>query len=220
MLGFLTNTVIVTGHYGSGKTNLAVNLALDLHESGRDVALVDLDIVNPYFRSADFAALAESKGVPLYTPEFANTNVDLPTLAPQLMALIGSGTTVVVDVGGDDTGAVALGSYSARIKETPYTMLYVVNAYRYMTREPQEAVKLLGEIEQASRLTATHLVNNSHLSYLTTARDVEKSMPYAQRATALAGRPLAMTSVRRDLAPQLKLPGVYPVEIYVKTPWQ
>ena len=118
LLEQLNRIVIVTGHYGSGKTNLSVNLAMSLRAAGEEVALVDLDIVNPYFRSADFAALAEENGIRLIAPVYARSNLDIPALDGRLDAELDGGRRIVIDVGGDDAGAAALGRYSAHIMES------------------------------------------------------------------------------------------------------
>jgi len=220
MLEFLEKTILVTGHYGSGKTNLSVNLAIDLKKQGRQVVLVDLDIVNPYFRTADFKDLMQQKGIELFASPYANSNLDLPILTAQLGARLGGGDTVIVDVGGDDSGATALGGYAPRILQNPYSMLYVINSYRYMTRQATEATGLMKAIEKSSRLRVTHLVNNSHLSHLTTKEDVERSLPYANLVAEQTGKPLAFTAAKRDVAKELAhLTDIYPVDIYVKAPW-
>ena len=220
LLDFLNDTIIVTGHYGTGKTNLSVNLAYSLAANGKKITLADLDIVNPYFRSADFKEKLEQDGMGFVSSVYANSNVDVPALSPALDPKIGAEGTLIVDVGGDDAGAFALGRYSARIKEKPYTMIYVVNAYRYLTRKPEEAIELLKEIETASRLKVTHIANNSNLSGLTTVEDIQKSMDFARKIAEIAGMPLAFTSVKRkvyELLPDKQ--GFYPVDIYVKAPW-
>ena len=156
MLTNLKRIVVVVGHYGSGKTNFSVNLAVDLKAAGRDVILVDLDIVNPYFRSADFGALLEEKGIGLIAPVYARSNLDVPALDGRLDAVIESDKTLVIDVGGDDAGAAARGRYSAMIREAGgCDVLYVVNAYRYLTRTSEEAAEILGEIERKARLEVT-----------------------------------------------------------------
>ena len=213
--------VLITGHYGSGKTNLAVNLALDYRAGGEDVALCDLDIVNPYFRSSDFAQLADERGIELIAPPFAGSNLDMPTITGRLDAVLRQpGRRVVVDVGGDDAGAIALGRYARTLKEAGYEMLYVINASRPVIAHPADAVELLREIEGASRLSATAVVNNTHMCGYTDAASVEASAPYAQEVARLTGLPLAFTAARRDLTAHLSTPGdVYPVDIYVKLPW-
>lgn len=222
MLERLSQVTIVTGHYGSGKTNLAVNLAVGLRSLGEDVTLVDLDIVNPYFRSADFTGLLEEKGISVLSPQFAGTNLDIPALGAELSAAFvpEPSRRVIVDVGGDDAGAYALGRYTSQIQQLSYRVIYVVNAYRYLTRRPGEALKVLREIESASRLSGSAVVNNSNLAAETTADDVLRSLPYAEAVAEAAGLPLWGTAVRRELCMQLPEDGFYPVDIYVRPPWE
>lgn len=222
MLNDLKRLIIVTGHYGSGKTNLSVNLALDFKRAGRAVTLVDLDIVNPYFRSADFKEKMEKNGISMITPTFANTNLDIPSISVNLNGVIHDRDRVVIlDVGGDDAGAAALGGYAKSIVETgAYDMLYVVNRYRYLTQQPEDAVQILREIETASRLKATRIVNNSNLAFTTTAEEVQRSAAYASSVATLTGLPLWGTCVMKELAEKIDtIPGIYPVEIYVRTIW-
>ena len=147
MIDNLEKVTVITGHYGSGKTNFAVNLAIDLRRAGKKVVLVDLDIVNPYFRSADFKNKLEGMGIQMVCPIYANTNLDLPSLGPEVYSVFASKDDryVILDVGGDDAGAAALGRYAQMIKEHPWKMIYVINRYRYLTREPQQAVESCGK---------------------------------------------------------------------------
>lgn len=220
MLGALQKIIVVTGHYGSGKTNLSGNLALDLRRQGEEVTLADLDIVNPYFRSADFEELAAANGMRLITPQFANSNLDVPALTAGLDAGFGGEGRLIIDVGGDDAGAFALGRFAPRIREKGYSMLYVLNCFRYLTRAPQEAADLMRKIEGASRLRVTHLCNNSNLAGTTAREDVLRSLEFAGEVARLTGLPLLFTAVDRELARQLAdLEGIYPVDIIVKLPW-
>lgn len=226
MLTNLKRIVVVVGHYGSGKTNFSVNLAVDLKAAGRDVILVDLDIVNPYFRSADFGALLEEKGIGLIAPVYARSNLDVPALDGRLDAVIESEKTLVIDVGGDDAGrgrARPLQRHDQR-GGADATMLYVVNAYRYLTRTSEEAAEILGEIERKARLKVTAVVNNSNLADITTAGDIVSSAEYAEETARRYGIPVLCTTAWKKLAAEVgeKLPGreIYPVDIYVKKPWE
>ena len=220
MLSLLNNTILITGHYGSGKTNLSGNLARDFCKRGEKVTLADLDIVNPYFRSADFKQLADQNGIELIAPAFANSNLEMPSLTAELDAKLGQQGRLIVDVGGDDAGAMALGRYSRRIQEKPYSMLYVLNCFRYLTRTPEEAVELMREIETASRLKVTHLCNNSSLSTQTTREDIIHSLGFAGEVARITGLPLLFTAVHRELAEKMSdFSGIYPVDIIVKPPW-
>ncbi len=221
MFHSLARTIIITGHYGSGKTNLSLNLALRLREAGEAVTLADLDIVNPYFRTADFAALAREKGISLVTPAFANSSVDLPALTGAFDAMLGADGRVIIDVGGDDDGAHALGRYAPRIAETPYSMLFVANFFRYLTRTPHEAAQYIREIEVAARLKVTHIVNNSNLAGLTTAGELRSSVGKARELSELTGIPLLGTAARRELVDEMAgEEELFSVDICVKTVWQ
>lgn len=219
---------VVTGHYGCGKTNLSVNLALDLAAAGTAVTLVDLDIVNPYFRSSDYTALLESRGVRVIAPTFAGTTLETPSLSPAIASVFESAGAVILDVGGDDAGATALGRYADDIAALDYDLLYVVNRYRNLTASPEEAAALLGEIEAASHLRATGVVNNSHLRGETTVETVLDSLDYARETATLLGLPLRFTTVPARLADHFSAtPGeasfvehAYPVVTHVRTPWE
>lgn len=227
----LNRVILLTGHYGSGKTNLAVNLALDLRKTGRQVVLCDLDIVNPYFRSADFESIMHDRGIETISPAYANTNLDIPVLGPGLSAVVRqTEKTVIVDVGGDDAGAVALGRYAAEIAARPYSMLYVYNHYRYLTREAEEAFEVLKEINASSRLKCTGIVNNSNLGNETDWSVMERSFSFCDQLGRISWLPVHFTAVDRRLLqeydvlqenlPENSIPCVYPIDIYVKKPWE
>ena len=181
---------VVCGHYGVGKTNLTLNIALDAAAGGRAVTVIDLDVVNPFFRSSDYRALLDERGIRLVAPVFAGTNVDGPSLSGTIEPAIDGAQRawrdgderpfVVIDAGGDDAGATALGRFARTVEQAPYEMLYVVNRNRNLTQEPAEAVEVLREIEAKSHLRATCVVNNTHLQHDTDAQVVEQGLPFAQ----------------------------------------
>ena len=224
MIDSMKRITIVTGHYGSGKTNFAVNLAVDLCRKGKSVVLVDLDIVNPYFRSADFKEQLTEMGIEMICPVYANTNLDIPSVTAEIDGLLERrDTSVILDIGGDDAGAAVLGRYSQKIKDRgEYELLYVINKSRYLTREADDTIQVLREIEAASRLKATGLVNNTHLCTETMPETVEHAFDYADEIAEKTGLPILYTTVRRDLLEKVDPKGraLYPVDIYVKTPWQ
>lgn len=194
---------IICGHYGCGKTNLALNLAL---EAAGPVTLVDLDVVNPYFRSSDYRGLLKERGVRLIAPVFAGTTLDTPTLPPEIASIFAPGSgPVFIDAGGDDAGATALGGLSARLKQSGYEMLYVVNRYRALSQTAEEAAALLGEIEAASRLKATGIVNNSHLGVETRMEDLRAALDFARETARLTGLPLLYST-----APDFAVEGAPP----------
>ena len=209
---------LFAGHYGSGKTNIAVNYALHLAAEGKKVCIADLDIVNPYFRTKDSAAVLEAAGVHLISPPFANSNVDLPALPAEAYRLVTDRTTYgIMDIGGDDRGAYALGRYVPGIlEENNYRMLFVANASRPLTRTPEEALEVMREIEAACGLRFTDLVNNTNLGDLTTADTVLGSQEYMEKLSELSGLPVFMTTAKADVAAKLELEGVLPLTLQEK----
>ena len=197
---------IIAGHYGSGKTNIAVNFAIAAKKSSPDkiVRIADLDIVNPYFRTADSKELLEESGVEVLIPEFANTNVDIPAIPPRMTSLFenhgDSADISVIDVGGDE-GAVALGMYNIPIKSMDYDMFYIVNMYRPLVSTPEAAAECLRDIEASCGLRATKLINNSSLGRETTAQDIADSVEYAEKCAELCGIELYCHTYVREYAP-------------------
>ena len=182
---------VVCGHYGCGKTNLTLNLALEAAAAGERVTVADLDIVNPYFRSSEYGGLLEDPGVRLLAPVFAGTTLDTPTLPPELYSIFApQAGRVFIDAGGDDAGVTALGGLHSQLEETGYQMLYVINRYRVLSQTPEEAAALLQEIEAASRLKATALVNNSHLGVETRLDTLLGGLDFARKTAQLTGLPL------------------------------
>ena len=214
---------LFAGHYGSGKTNIAVNYALHLAREGKDVVIADLDIVNPYFRTKDSASVLEKAGVKLISPQFANTNVDLPALPAEAYRLVTDKSIHgIMDIGGDDRGAYALGRYVPAMKaENDYRMVFVANAYRPLTRTPQEALEVMREIEAACGLEFTDIVNNSNLASETSPETITATEGYMETLSQLSGLPIWMTTAEKAVAAQL--PDAFPLtlqEIYFDLPTQ
>ena len=208
---------LFAGHYGSGKTNLALNWACALRREGLNVTVADLDIVNPYFRTKDAAALLSERGIGLVSSPYANTNLDVPAMPKEIYALVdGRDQYAVLDVGGDDRGALALGRYVPAIREeNDYEMLLVVNASRPLTRTAANALAVAREIESACGLPFTAIVNNTNLGAETTPETVLASLSYAEELSRLMGIPVKMTAAERRLAPALdgKVENLFPIDI-------
>lgn len=213
----LKRLTILCGHYGSGKTNVAVGIATELRRTQDFVTVADLDIVNPYFRTKDSARLFESMGIRLICSAYANSNVDIPALPQEMYALTDDRSMhAVLDIGGDDRGALVLGRLApAILAEGNYEMLMVINGYRPLTRDAASTMEVMREIEAAGGIRFTGLINNSNLGALTTAEDVLASAAYAEEVSRLSGLPVVMTSVRDDLYPAVagKLPYAFPLEL-------
>jgi len=208
---------LLCGHYGSGKTNVAVNIAFALRKVYDNVTVADLDIVNPYFRTKDSSEDFSRLGIRLICSEFANSNVDLPAMPADMYAIIHDRSMrAVVDIGGDDRGALALGRLDpAILEENDYEMLMVINKFRPLTPDAPSTLEVLREIEAASKMPFTGLVNNSNLGPETAAEDVLASMDYAREVSRLSGLPLVMTAVKDDLYPRLegKIPDLFALQL-------
>ena len=211
---------LFAGHYGSGKTNIAVNYALQLAKEGKKVCIGDLDIVNPYFRTKDSAKMLEAAGVDLISPQYANSNVDLPALPAEAYRLVQDTTCfAVADIGGDDRGAYALGRYvPAILQEQNFRMIFVANFCRPLTRTPEDALEVMAEIEQACGLKFTHIVNNTNLGAETTAQTLLDSLDAVQKLSQLSGLPVWFHSAQAQVATQLegKLEPVFPLHLQDK----
>ena len=196
---------LFAGHYGSGKTNIAVNYALHLAGEGKKVCIADLDIVNPYFRTKDSAAVLEAAGVDLISPQYANTNVDLPALPAASYRLVQDKKSYgIMDIGGDDRGAYALGRFVPSIlEENDYRMIFVANASRPLTQTAEDAMEVMAEIEAACGLKFTDLINNTNLGSETTAETVLAAENYMQELSRLSGLPIFATTATEEVAAEL-----------------
>src|SRR5690606_16550204 len=157
---------IITGHFGSGKTEFAINYSIQFAKDNLKVALVDLDIVNPFFRTAEVKDILEDMGIKVIVPNFAGTTLDIPSLPADIYGVFDdqSYDKVVFDVGGDDLGAVVLGRYHLEIEKTGYNMFYVINTKRPLSSTRGQIVNMLRSVEESSRLKVTYLINNTNLS--------------------------------------------------------
>ena len=209
------HVTLVCGHYGSGKTNIAVNMAFDLKKQYPDTAIADLDIVNPYFRTTDSRKELTEAGIRVIASEYAGTNLDAPALPAEIYAITeNADMKTIVDVGGDDRGALALGRIAPAILESgEYDMLLVINKYRPLTPDAESTVEVMHEIEAACRLPFTGIVNNSNLGELTTADTVLESAKYAEEVSRLSGLPIVLTTARADIADEL---GAFPLTLQKK----
>nr|MBR4281369.1 ParA family protein [Clostridia bacterium] len=213
---------LFAGHYGSGKTNIAVNFALRLAGEGKKVTLADMDIVNPYYRSKDSAVELENAGVKVIASAYANTNVDVPALPQEMYSVTEDKTRyAVLDVGGDDRGALALGRYApAILEENDYHMIYVFNASRPLSRTAEMALEIMREIETAGGIPFTAIVNNTNLGKETDWETVSASRAEAEKLSQISGLPLLFTAVEKSvLPPALREDACYFPLTLQKTIW-
>lgn len=188
---------VICGHYGTGKTNVAVNMALNIPKG--DVTLIDLDIVNPFFRSADNKVELEERGVRVITPLFANTNVDVPSIPPDINSVFYPEKSAVFDVGGDDAGAIALCGFSEGFNKRGYEMYYVINMCRPQIADPQDAADMLRDIEKTCGMRFCALINNTNLGAETDRGVILEGMKYAEKVSKLTGLEIAVTTVTDNL---------------------
>ena len=209
---------LFAGHYGSGKTNLAVNFAIKMKNDGLKVKIADLDIVNPYFRTKDSAEELSKAGIELISPAFANTNLDLPALPSEIYSLVQNKSDyAVLDIGGDDRGAYALGRYRDYIlNENDYEMIFVANFYRPLTQTVDDAISVMEEIETACKIKFTAIINNSNIGELTTASDVEKTTAKANELSKRTNLPLIFTSAVSDVCAALNADNLLELKLQEK----
>ena len=224
----LARVTVFAGHYGSGKTSLAIAYALWARQQKDPVVLYDLDIVNPYFCMAGATETLAEVGIRLVASRFVNTNTDAPSLPAETHALFDDPSlTGIIDLGGDDRGALALGRYAGLLQsEGGYEMLLVVNQYRPLTRSFDELRDIKNEIETASRVRFTGMVNNSNLATETTLEDVMATANFATEAAVKLGLPVKMTALERRLVPSDKiavakraLGEIFPLDLYKIPLW-
>ncbi|MBQ9513575.1 MAG: hypothetical protein IJR66_01150 [Clostridia bacterium] len=211
------------GHYGSGKTNVAVNYAINLKKQVKAVSIYDLDIVNPYFRTVDAVNILKDNGVELVVSPYAETNVDIPAMNSKSYQMVDDlNRYAVVDIGGDDRGALALGRFSDKIKlENNYEMLLVVNKYRPETRDLDGILNVKDEIERTARINFTGVVNNSNLGNDTTANTIFDSFSFINEVSKKTGLPIKFTAVRKDLTEKVKEKEnkILPIELIKYGDW-
>lgn len=226
----LAPITVLMGHAGVGKTNVALGLSLAEAERGHRVTLVDLDVVNPYFRSSDYPDLLQKAGIRLIAPVLARTTLDTPSLTGELDAAIGeavadSSKRIIIDVGGDDDGATTIGRWSTMLQEAGAQVLYVVSAYRVLTTDPEAAAAMLPSIEEHAHLRADAILNTSNLGDQTTLAHVEHGRVFAREVARLCNIPLAATVVPEVAVAQGGLPESEDAEPlivmprHVRLPW-
>ena len=214
----MKRVTLFSGHYGSGKTNIAVNYAMKLNALGLPTAIADLDTVNPYFRTKDSETVLSEAGIRVISLPFANTSVDLPSLPSEVYSLVQQhGEYAVLDIGGDDDGAYALGRFTPYIlEENNYDHFFVVNFFRPMTPDAESAAEYIADIEKACGIKFTGIVNNSNLGEETTAALIKSTFREADRLSELSDLPVAMTAAREDIAEELNRADIFSLKLQKK----
>ncbi|HHW47459.1 MAG TPA: MinD/ParA family protein [Clostridiaceae bacterium] len=215
---------IFAGHFGSGKTEVAVNFALKLSKEYKNTAIVDLDIVNPYFRTVDARDDLEQNGIWVIAPVYANTNVDVPALPAEINTLFEKKEyKVVFDVGGDDLGAKAVSRYKDEIVQDDYEIYFVINTKRPMTNNADRIKEMIWEIEESAGLKITSLVNNTNLLGSTTSKDILEGHELIEQVSLELNIPIGFISGMKNALDQSIQQLGFPLlqlEKHIKLPWE
>lgn len=195
---------VITGHFGSGKTEFALNYALALKELGLDVIIIDFDIVNPYFRTKDAEQFLLNQKIDVISPEFANLNIENPYLPPEIMrAFDDKSKYIIFDVGGDEDGATPLGVYNEHFLKEDYNMFFVLNERRLLTQSVEDALQIYNEIKYVSRLNFTGIVNNTHLMQYTNKEIVLEGQKLAERFSVKTNIPVKFITVTPNILAEI-----------------
>lgn len=211
---------VFVGHFGSGKTEIAVNYAMKLAKEGKKVIIVDCDIVNTYFRTLDAKQELEALGIKVIAPIFANSNLEMQMIPPEILSVFEAHDThVVFDVGGDEDGAYALGAYKRLFEREGYAMFFVVNARRPLTSSADDTIEYMVDIEKASRLTISALINNTNLAGETTIDDVlfgDKVVSEIAEKTMLDYKYVTVCNSLLEQLPEELLKKSFGLSLYLK----
>lgn len=215
--------LIVTGHFGTGKTEFSVNLALALARAGEKVMLADLDIVNPYFRSRERRGVLEEAGVRLITSSQDSQNADMPSLPAEILTVLEDRSyRGLLDIGGDPDGARVLARYQPKITAEDYQLIFVSNANRPEVRKAEDAISYLRCIEEVTGLTCGGIVNNTHLCGETTAEEILRGAKLARDISEKTGIPVLCHTAEERLIPELTALAepIFPIRVQMKKPWE
>lgn len=215
---------IFTGHFGSGKTEIAVNYAMMLSRKSKGTILVDLDIINPFFRSSEVKEVLEQEGVRVISPVFALTTVDVPSLPAAIQSVFQTEQgQVVFDVGGDEVGARVLGRYYHYFSAAGYEMFYVINTRRPLSSTSEDIIEMLEAVQDRSRLQVTGLISNTNLSYETEVSHILEGQMIVEEVGRRRSLPVVMTCASREVFDQLSdsmKEKIFPLNLYMTPPWR
>lgn len=216
--------VIFAGAFGSGKTEISLNYAKLLRSRGREVAVVDFDIVNPYFRSREVALAMKNLGIGVISSGPGMEAADLPSVSPAVLrAFQDPSLQVVFDVGGDPVGAKALAGFRRKFRETGYDMYFVLNTNRPFTKDVAGAKAMLESIERVSQLSVTGIVSNTHLGKETTAGDVRQGVAVCESLGSLLGLPVVFACAGHDIAESIGnslSTRLVKLDLHMRPPWE
>jgi len=215
---------IFVGSFGSGKTEIAINYSIYCRKSHAKVAIVDLDIVNPYFRTREVKNALNLKGVKVVAPEGKLTYADLPLISPEIKGLIqNSDYHLILDVGGDDIGTVVLGNFRYFIKDLDYEMLLVVNSYRPFTQNVPQIKQMAQEIENSSRLKISGIISNPNLSRQTDEKIIKQGHILIKQASQKLNLPIKFICIDERFSQKIKQENfeesIFYIKRFMHLPW-
>lgn len=215
---------VFTGHFGSGKTEIAINYAMNLRNRGLKVCIADLDIVNPYFCTRDETEMLEKKGIRVISTAKDLANAELAVIPAETLSVFDDKSyDAVLDVGGDGSGAAAIGQFNSFFKKEDYDMYFVINTSRPFTKDADGVIEFMRDIETASRLKVKYLINNTNMSYETRVEDILKGQKVALEVSKRTGLPIKYTTVKEDLVSLLpdNIEGeIFPIKLFMLPPWR
>ena len=225
---------VIIGNFGSGKTELALNMAFREAGEGKKVTLVDIDVINPYFRSTERKAELEAAGIRLISPNFTSSGVEVPSIPAEIFSVFSDNSDVVIfDVGGDPVGSIAMGQYYGYFKELEnFEVWYVINARRPLSSGPDENLEMIGKITGVSRLNVTGILNNTNLSYESKVEDLLYGLEVTREVSRRSGLPVIGTvgqpevlegfvkEAERAGVPAEDIGRLFPIERYMHRDWE
>lgn len=215
------NILIICGPCGTGKTNVAINIALNLKRKGKNVTFIDLDLINPYFKSSSYGKSFKEVGIDIIPPSFAGSNLDIPVIPPDIYSIFNNpDKDFIIDVGGNDTGARVLGRFAKELTKNGYDMFFVVNKYCASSNNIDDLSNMILRIQRVSRLNISGIINNSNLAKSTKDSDIIDSVPFVQELSNRVSLPITMTTALTSFIPSLrnKVNNLYPIDVYID-PW-
>ena len=221
----MTGIIVVVGNYGSGKTEVCINLAVHCKQAGMDVCIADLDLVNPYFRTREARGPLSEMGIALVLPPEQYLQADLPILSPLVSGMIRRPAELtLLDVGGDDAGATILATLGDAFKNKPIRMLQVINPLRPFTETFEGCAKIRKEIEQAAKLAVDGIIGNANLIDETSADEIYDGYDFVSGLSENSGLALEFITVARELLPAIDAGRfscpVLPIDRQLVPPWK
>jgi len=221
----LKGIVVIVGNYGSGKTEVSINLAVNRKRAGIDVLIADLDLVNPYFRTREARKPLSKLGIDVVVPPEKYLQADLPILSPVIAGLIRRPSKLtLIDAGGNGVGATVLATLADSLKNKDVHMLQVVNPYRPFTDTVSGCLKMRDEIEKASKITINGIIGNANLIDETKAEDIYKGYDFVKALSKESRLPLEFITATAELLPEIDVKRfscpVLLIERQLVPPWK